>query len=386
MLTFTECGWFIFKYVLYPYVVLLVLSMTMIMFGDMASHTYLRYIPKAANWFIVTNLNVGCKLFGKKFVVCFERAIDYFFYKRNPILMIFYLFLVSTAHIAFIVYGWPMIYAGYVPSYHFYSSIATMVSVWVSWALSCSVSPGKVTAENAGSFRKIFKNGPLYRKKDVCPTCDVQKVPRSKHCSTCDFCVVRFDHHCPWINQCIGYYNHRWFILFLLTNVLMCVYSALLIGQMFWKVILKHKLFEQRFVDQSTGESLPASKMNILRYLNSQLPVLMYLWGAAFFMGIILIGFAAFHIRMALRNETSNEREKYSLFRKIGQEQYWKRTEKRRRDAIALTENAETPKNVENDEEPKKSGTFAVKNVYDRGLVRNLLEICWTTACNENKE
>lgn len=65
--------------------------------------------------------------------------------------------------------------------------------------------------------------------KDVvrgCPTCKVLKPRRSKHCTICRLCVDRFDHHCPWINNCVGRGNHRIFMVFLSSLMLLCIYMA----------------------------------------------------------------------------------------------------------------------------------------------------------------
>lgn len=50
--------------------------------------------------------------------------------------------------------------------------------------------------------------------------CVKQQPMRAKHCHMCKRCVHRFDHHCPWIENCVGERNHRWFIIYLLVQLL----------------------------------------------------------------------------------------------------------------------------------------------------------------------
>jgi len=49
----------------------------------------------------------------------------------------------------------------------------------------------------------------------------VIRTNRSRHCSICNQCVERFDHHCPWVNNCVGTKNHHYFIMFLVSVVVL---------------------------------------------------------------------------------------------------------------------------------------------------------------------
>uniref|UniRef100_A0A3B3E0S5 Palmitoyltransferase n=1 Tax=Oryzias melastigma TaxID=30732 RepID=A0A3B3E0S5_ORYME len=48
---------------------------------------------------------------------------------------------------------------------------------------------------------------------------------RAKHCKTCGRCVRRFDHHCPWMENCVGEWNHRWFVVYLLVQLLALLWA-----------------------------------------------------------------------------------------------------------------------------------------------------------------
>lgn len=59
----------------------------------------------------------------------------------------------------------------------------------------------------------------------VCVSVSEQQPMRSKHCQTCQHCVRRYDHHCPWIENCVGENNHRWFVLYLLVELLVLLWG-----------------------------------------------------------------------------------------------------------------------------------------------------------------
>jgi len=61
-----------------------------------------------------------------------------------------------------------------------------------------------------------------------CKICKKFKPPRSHHCHICKICVLRMDHHCPWLSNCVGFYNHKYFVLFLLYLWIGCIYVALM--------------------------------------------------------------------------------------------------------------------------------------------------------------
>ncbi|XP_017283274.1 palmitoyltransferase ZDHHC12-A [Kryptolebias marmoratus] len=58
-----------------------------------------------------------------------------------------------------------------------------------------------------------------------CGFCQLQQPMRAKHCQSCKHCVRRFDHHCPWIGNCVGERNHRWFVVYLLVQLLVLLWT-----------------------------------------------------------------------------------------------------------------------------------------------------------------
>lgn len=55
-------------------------------------------------------------------------------------------------------------------------------------------------------------------------TCHFYQPPRAHHCSVNDNCIKKFDHHCPWVGTTIGLRNYRFFLSFIFTASLLCVY------------------------------------------------------------------------------------------------------------------------------------------------------------------
>uniref|UniRef100_A0A672J3A0 Palmitoyltransferase n=1 Tax=Salarias fasciatus TaxID=181472 RepID=A0A672J3A0_SALFA len=58
-----------------------------------------------------------------------------------------------------------------------------------------------------------------------CGFCLLQQPMRARHCRTCRRCVRRFDHHCPWLENCVGERNHRWFVVYLLVQLLALLWA-----------------------------------------------------------------------------------------------------------------------------------------------------------------
>lgn len=61
-----------------------------------------------------------------------------------------------------------------------------------------------------------------------CPYCKQSAPPRTHHCLTCQKCILRRDHHCYFIGKCVGYYNHKYFMLFLLHTLIASTYGVIL--------------------------------------------------------------------------------------------------------------------------------------------------------------
>ncbi|XP_050679892.1 palmitoyltransferase Hip14 [Leptidea sinapis] len=100
--------------------------------------------------------------------------------------------------------------------------------LWHTFLRSWRADPGVITATRQEKMRTIIDlsessgGGGGFDAARFCSACLVRRPLRSKHCSVCNRCVARFDHHCPWVANCIGAKNHRSFVGFLGSLVVMC--------------------------------------------------------------------------------------------------------------------------------------------------------------------
>ncbi|KAF8263132.1 DHHC palmitoyltransferase-domain-containing protein [Lactarius quietus] len=58
-----------------------------------------------------------------------------------------------------------------------------------------------------------------------CRRCAIVKPPRTHHCRACGTCVLKYDHHCPWIGQCVGAQNQKFFFVFVVWDMLFCLWT-----------------------------------------------------------------------------------------------------------------------------------------------------------------
>uniref|UniRef100_A0A1A8FUE3 Palmitoyltransferase n=1 Tax=Nothobranchius korthausae TaxID=1143690 RepID=A0A1A8FUE3_9TELE len=88
---------------------------------------------------------------------------------------------------------------------------------------TCRTDPGfiKATAEKKKMNVVVLAEAGCLDPRIFCTSCMIRKPVRATHCFSCDACVAKQDHHSIWTNTCIGARNHCYFVLLLLSLVLM---------------------------------------------------------------------------------------------------------------------------------------------------------------------
>lgn len=103
--------------------------------------------------------------------------------------------------------------------------LLVVTSVFLYFIVSL-MDPGFVLTDTVkGSNEETESMIPSTSRLRRCGFCLLQQPMRAKHCQTCGRCVRRFDHHCPWIENCVGERNHRWFIVYLLVQLLVLLWA-----------------------------------------------------------------------------------------------------------------------------------------------------------------
>ncbi|XP_028761391.1 probable protein S-acyltransferase 4, partial [Neltuma alba] len=134
--------------------------------------------------------------------------------------------------------------------------------------------------------KDVIVNGHKVKVK-FCDTCLLYRPPRSSHCSICNNCVERFDHHCPWVGQCIGIRNYRFFVMFISTSTILCIY-----------------VFVFSCINLAQGD-ISFGKRIASDYVSDFLVV--YCFIAVWFVG----GLTIFHFHLICTNQTTYENFRY---------------------------------------------------------------------------
>ncbi|KAF1883267.1 hypothetical protein Lal_00030372 [Lupinus albus] len=139
--------------------------------------------------------------------------------------------------------------------------------------------------------KDVMVNGHTVKVK-FCDTCLLYRPPRASHCSICNNCVQKFDHHCPWVGQCIGARNYPFFILFISSSTLLCIY----VFAFSWVNLLREK----------------GRLGSIMSHDIVSVALIVYCFIAIWFVG----GLTVFHLYLISTNQTTYENFRYRYDKK----------------------------------------------------------------------
>lgn len=252
------------------------------------------------------------KCCGKRAPKLLDAIWTYLCFTSNPLVQVFYVFVVVGGYLVFVAYGFPHLPNRLAGVGHKYVGTAVfLTSTWVWWK-ACRSDPGVITPANVEALTEFYPWDEQIFTSTECKTCNLIKPGRSKHCSLCDACVAKFDHHCIWINNCVGVGNHKYFLGFLFSHLVLCFYGCGMGSTILYEIVVQKDLFSAVFVDPVTRERHQATYLVVFQYMLATEGMVLFVSVLCCVMGLVLCGFFLWHLNLVRVCTTTNELSKWN--------------------------------------------------------------------------
>ncbi|KAA6424267.1 MAG: putative S-acyltransferase [Trebouxia sp. A1-2] len=291
--------------------------------------------------------------------------------QRNPVLQLFYATLLGVSYYLYCRDVFALLPLPYAPIWHQWTGAAVLGMCLLLMGVTSYVDPGVVTKDNEAFHCSLYAYDDVTNTQKDCETCHISRPARSKHCRICNRCIARFDHHCGWVNNCIGLYNIRYFLAFLVANLVLCLYAVVLLCVVLKGLLDKHHMWHERRPWQTGGLApvrRPAARLLQWLLVYYSIPVMLLIFLS---IGTLLIAcFLGYHCSLIVKGMTSYETFKWQDYR-----DHCKAVAQDSRSAVSLSSWQLWARWAESQSVKKQAKQHMAHNMYNQGVWQNLSDV-----------